>query len=78
MHLNNLLVGCPQVRHPQTRKHISYLALPCLSFFTCQMGITINASYLKKLAGSKCSGHMKQYKIDFVTLAVGFASPQSN
>lgn len=77
MHLNNHLVGYPQVRHPQTREHISYLALPCLSFSTCQMGIIINASYLKNWAGSKCSGHMQQCKTDFVTLAVGFTSPHS-
>lgn len=75
--LNNHWVQYPQVRHPQTREHIWYLALPCLSFSTCQMGIIINASHLKNLAGSKCSGHMQQCKPDFVSLAVSFTSPHS-
>lgn len=51
--------------------------LPCLSFSTCQMGITITASHLRNLAGSICSGHMEQCKKDFVTLAVSFTSPHS-
>lgn len=70
-------LGWVPTRHPQTREHIWYLALPCLSFSTCQMGIIINASHLKNLAWSKCSGHMQQCKPDFVSLAVSFTSPHS-
>lgn len=77
MHLNNHWIRYPQVRYSQTREHIWYLALPCLSFSTCLMGIIINASHVRNLAGAKCSGEMQQCKTDFVILAVSLTSPYS-
>lgn len=41
------------------------------------MGIKINASHVRNLAGAECSGQMQQCKTDFVILAVSLTSPHS-